>query len=42
MLEENNEEAMKLLRYFVRCIKEEAEQIEDLLKLTDKIVEKLK
>lgn len=42
MLEENNEEAMKLLRYFVRCLKEEAEQIEDLLKLTDKIVEKLK
>ena len=42
MLEENNEEAIKLLRYFVRCLKEVAEQIEDLLKLTDKIVEKLK
>jgi len=41
MLEENDKEAMELLRYFVRCLKEEAEQIKDLLELTDKIVEKL-
>jgi len=41
MLEENDEYAMELLRCFVRCLKEEAEQIEDLLELTDKIKEKL-
>ena len=41
MLEENNEDAMRLLGYFVRCLKEEREQIEDLSKLTDKIMEKL-
>jgi len=41
MLEENNEDAMRLLGYFVRCLKEESEQIKDLLELTDKIKEKL-
>jgi len=41
MLEENDEYAMELLRCFVRCLKEEAEQIKDLLELTDKIIEKL-
>ena len=41
MLEENNEYTMELLRCFVRCLKEEREQIEDLSELTDKIMEKL-
>jgi len=40
-LEENNEFAKKLLRYFERCLKEEREQLEDLEELTDKIMEKL-
>ena len=40
-LEENNEFAKKLLRYFERCLKEEREQLEDLEELTDKIIEKI-
>ena len=40
-LEENNEFAKKLLRYFERYLKEEREQLEDLIELTDEIIGKM-